>query len=253
MPELALSATALAGIGEVGPGTDIAELVVEALAGRAVDGSVVVISHKIVSKAEGAVRALADVQPSPEAERIAESQGRDPRQVQVILDQSAELLREEHGVLVCVTHHGFVCANAGVDASNCAEPGTVVVLPADPDSSARRIRSRILELTGSSPAVVIADSFGRAWRFAQVDVAIGCAGLTPIDDWAGRQDRSGRDLSATAIAVADAAAAAADLVRAKDSGDPIVLIEGLGRFVTEADGPGAAALLRPAEQDLFRR
>lgn len=253
MPEPGMSATALPGIGEVGPSTDLAELAAAALSGRPADGCVLVISHKVVSKAEGAVRALGDVQPSREAERIAGEQGRDPRHVQVILDESQQLLREEHGVLICVTHHGFVCANAGVDASNSSDSGAVVVLPQDPDASARRIRSRFRELTGTSPAVVIADSFGRAWRFAQVDVAIGCAGLTPIDDWAGRKDRAGRDLSATAIAIADAAAAAADLVRAKDSGEPIVLIEGLERFVTDEDGPGAAALLRPAGQDLFRR
>lgn len=244
---------ALAGLPEVERGADLGELIAAAAAGRDLDGAVVVISHKAVSKAEGAIRVLADVVPGERALRIAAQQERDPRHVEVILEQTAELLRAEHGVLICVTHHGFVCANAGVDASNAPDEETLVLLPTDPDESARRIRSRIRDLTGSTPGVVIADSFGRAWRFAQVDVAVGCAGLLTIDEWTGRPDRSGRMLSATAIAIADSAAAAADLARSKDSGEPVVLIAGLERFVSDADGPGAAALLRPADQDLFRR
>jgi coenzyme F420-0:L-glutamate ligase/coenzyme F420-1:gamma-L-glutamate ligase len=151
-----------------------------------------------------------------------------------------------------VTHHGFVCANAGVDASNAPAPETVVLLPRDPDASARALRTRLRELTGSAPAVVITDSFGRAWRQGQTDVAIGCAGLAPLEDWRGRADATGRELSATWIAVADEVAAAADLVRGKDSREPAVLVEGLERHVVPGDGPGAAALRRPAEQDLFR-
>jgi len=253
LTERSLSATPLAGLPEIGEHADLGLLIANAAAGTDLDGAVVVISHKVVSKAEGAVVALSGVTPGAEALRLGAEQNRDARQVQVILDQSQQILRAEHGVLICVTHHGFVCANAGVDASNTAQTDSLVVLPTDPDASARLIRARLRELTGSSPAVVIADSFGRAWRFAQVDVAIGCAGLEPVDDWAGRSDRAGRELSATAIAVADSAAAAADLVRAKDSGEPVVVIHGLQRFVTQADGPGASSLLRPADQDLFRR
>jgi coenzyme F420-0:L-glutamate ligase / coenzyme F420-1:gamma-L-glutamate ligase len=170
-----------------------------------------------------------------------------------VLDESAEVLRAAGGTLVCVTRHGFVCANAGVDQSNAAEtPGELVLLPEDPDGSARRLRAGLEDALGVRPAVVIADSFGRAWRLGQTDVAIGAAGLVPLDQWIGRPDAFGRDLRVTSIAVADSIAAAADLARAKDSFEPGVLVRGLERFVTEDDGPGAAALRRPAEDDLFR-
>jgi coenzyme F420-0:L-glutamate ligase/coenzyme F420-1:gamma-L-glutamate ligase len=151
-------------------------------------------------------------------------------------------------VLVCRTHHGFVCANAGVDASNAAHDGELILLPADPDASARALRAAL----PGRPAVVITDSFGRAWRHGQVDVAIGIAGLAPLDDWRGRSDASGRELRATWIAIADEAAAAADLVRTKDSRQPAVVVRGLERHVTADDGPGAAGLLRPLDEDLFR-
>jgi coenzyme F420-0:L-glutamate ligase/coenzyme F420-1:gamma-L-glutamate ligase len=154
-------------------------------------------------------------------------------------------------VLICRTPHGFVCANAGVDASNSAEANTLILLPRDPDGSARRIRKRLRELTGATVAVLITDSFGRAWRHGQLDVAIGLAGMGPLEDWRGRTDASGLELRATWLAVADAAAASADLARAKDSRQPVVLLDGLQRFLTAADGPGAAALLRPLEEDLF--
>jgi coenzyme F420-0:L-glutamate ligase/coenzyme F420-1:gamma-L-glutamate ligase len=164
-----------------------------------------------------------------------------------VLDESAEIVRARPGVLICRTRHGFVCANAGVDASN-APDGHLVLLPLDPDRSARELRRAL----GAHCAVVIADSFGRAWRVAQVDVAIGVAGLVGVDDWAGRPDRAGRDLRATAIAIADEAAAAADLARGgKDSGHPAVVLRGLDRWITEADGPGAQALLRARHEDLF--
>jgi coenzyme F420-0:L-glutamate ligase/coenzyme F420-1:gamma-L-glutamate ligase len=155
-------------------------------------------------------------------------------------------------VLICRTHHGFVCANAGVDASNASAPDTLVVLPRDPDASARALRARLRELSGATVAVLITDSFGRAWRHGQCDVALGCAGMSPLEDWRGRTDVAGLELRATWLAVADAAAATADLARAKDSREPIVLIEGLERFVTPGDGPGAASLVRPLEEDLFR-
>ena len=169
-----------------------------------------------------------------------------------MLDESTAVLRAGHGVLVCETRHGLVCANAGVDRSNVADPGELVLLPADPDRSARTLRAGIASARGVEPAVVITDSFGRAWRLGQTDVAIGVAGLAPLDDWRGRRDTHGRELHATAIAVADAIAGAADLARAKDAAQPVVLVRGLGRFVTSDDGPGAAALRRPASDDLFR-
>jgi coenzyme F420-0:L-glutamate ligase/coenzyme F420-1:gamma-L-glutamate ligase len=166
----------------------------------------------------------------------------------VILDESQAVLRAERGVLICVTHHGFVCANAGVDASNVPGEDAVVLLPRNPDESARRLRAKL----PTAPAIVITDSFGRAWRHGQLDIAIGCAGLKPIDDWRGRTDATNRELKATAIAIADELAAAADLTRTKDGSLPLVLIRGADRHVTRDDGPGAAALIRPEAEDLFR-
>ena len=214
----------------------------------------------MVSKAEGRLRRLADVEPGERARELARpcsgqlkmpAQAKDPRLVQVVLDETAELLRAERGVMICVTRHGFVCANAGVDASN-APAGEVVMLPLDPDASARGLRARIGELRGVRPAVIVTDSFGRAWRTGQTDVAIGAAGIVAVDDWRGRLDSAGRELRATAIAVADSVAGAADLARTKDSRRPAVLVRGLERLVTEEDGPGAAPLRRERDQDLFR-
>jgi coenzyme F420-0:L-glutamate ligase/coenzyme F420-1:gamma-L-glutamate ligase len=259
-----LSARAIGGIPEIRPGDDLAVLIASALKAEAGDpdlGSgdpglgdddVVVIAHKVISKMEGRVRSLAEVQPTPHARELAAQLDKDARHVQVVLEESAEVLRAERGVLVCVTRHGFVCANAGVDASNVPGDHDVVLLPLDPDASARRIRQRLGELTGACPAVLITDSFGRAWRNAQCDVAIGCAGLAPLDDWRGRGDANGRELRATVIAVADELAAAADLARAKDLAQPVVVVHGAGRHVTPEDGPGVSALIRPKELDLFR-
>lgn len=270
-----LRARALAGLPEIQPGDDLGALIAAA-AGRPSppapdappgahpsglsEGAVVVIAHKVVSKAEGAVVALADVRPGARARELAAlgafpgagAAQPDPRAIQVVLDESRELLRAERGVLICRTRHGFVCANAGVDASNAPQPDTLVLLPREPDSSARLIRARLRELTRCTLAVLICDSFGRAWRHGQCDVAIGCAGMTPLNDWRGRGDAAGRELRATWLAIADAAAGAAELVRTKDSGEPVVVINGLERFVCEDDGPGAAALLRAPEEDLFR-
>jgi coenzyme F420-0:L-glutamate ligase / coenzyme F420-1:gamma-L-glutamate ligase len=255
-----LRARAVSGLPEVRAGDDLAALIVAALAAegpaRALRGDqVLAIAHKAVSKAEGAIVALADVIPGERARELAAQDpalGKDPRAVQVVLDESQEILRAERGVLVCRTRHGFVCANAGVDASNASSPGTLILLPRDPDGSARGIRARVRELTGASPAVLISDSFGRAWRHGQLDVAIGLAGMQPLEDWRGRADAAGRELQATWLAVTDAAAASADLARGKDSHEPVVIIEGLERFLTSEDGPGARALLRPLEEDLFR-
>jgi coenzyme F420-0:L-glutamate ligase / coenzyme F420-1:gamma-L-glutamate ligase len=214
---------------------------------------VLVVAHKVVSKAEGRVRRLGDVEPGERATALAAEHRKDPRLVQVVLDESAELLRAVNGTLICVTRHGFVCANAGVDQSNASgKRDEVVLLPEKPDRSAAALRAGIDAVRGVRPAVVIADSFGRAWRLGQTDVAIGAAGLTPLDQWIGRSDAFGRRLHATSIAVADTIAAAADLARSKDSLEPAVLARGIERFVTSVDGPGAAALRRPPEQDLFR-
>lgn len=257
-----LSASALVGLPELHAGDDLAALIAEvASCGGAGlrDGQLVTIAHKVVSKAEGAVVSLGDVRPGERALELAgrltaEGTGevRDPRVVQVVLDESAEIVRAERGVLICRTHHGLLCANAGVDASNAADEETLIVLPRDPDGSARSLRARLRELTGARVGVLISDSFGRAWRHGQLDVAIGLAGMQPLDDWRGRADARGMQLRATWLAVADAAAALGELTRAKDSREPVVLVEGLQRFLTDEDGPGAGALLRPLDEDMFR-
>jgi coenzyme F420-0:L-glutamate ligase/coenzyme F420-1:gamma-L-glutamate ligase len=212
---------------------------------------VIVVASKVVSKAEGRTVALADVTPGEEALRIA-AQGKDPRLVQVVLDESAEVLRAQRGVLIVETHHGFVCANAGIDLSNVPGEDVALLLPEDPDRSARDLRARIDAVRGVRPAVLVTDSFGRAWRVGQVDVAIGAAGLVTVDDWRGRSDAHGRELRATVAAVGDAIAGAADLARSKDASEPAVLVRGLERFVTPDDGPGAAELRRARPDDLFR-
>jgi coenzyme F420-0:L-glutamate ligase / coenzyme F420-1:gamma-L-glutamate ligase len=236
----------------VGAADDLAALVAAAAAPDLGDGDVLVIAHKVVSKAEGRVRSLDEIAPGERALELAAAHGKDARLVQAVLDESAELLRAHEGVFICVTHHGFVCANAGVDQSNASRPDELVLLPVDPDESARRLRAALGAALGARPAVVISDSFGRPWRLGQTDVAIGAAGLTVLDEWGGRPDAYGRDLRVTSIAIADAAAAAADLARAKDERRPVVLVRGLARYVTADDGPGAAALRRAPEQDLFR-
>jgi coenzyme F420-0:L-glutamate ligase / coenzyme F420-1:gamma-L-glutamate ligase len=221
----------LSGLPELGEGVDLGRLI--AAAEPAAD-DVVVISQKVVSKVEGRLRRLAEVTPGAEARELASRLEKDARLVELVLSESAR-----------------VCANAGIDASNLQD-GWVALLPVDADASARRIRSEISAAAGRSPAVVITDSFGRAWRLGQVDVAIGCAGIGPLADWRGRRDAGGRELSATVIAVADELAAAADLTRDKDSGVPGAIVSGLGELVTSDDGPGAAELRRPREDDLFR-
>jgi coenzyme F420-0:L-glutamate ligase/coenzyme F420-1:gamma-L-glutamate ligase len=245
----AIEAVALDGLPEIRAGDDLGALIFAACPRIAAD-DVVAIAHKVVSKVEGRVRALASIEPGARALELAQRLDKDPRQVQAVLDESFEVLRAERGVLICRTRHGLVCANAGVDASNAAGD-ELILLPTDPDASARALRARLRELAGVAPAVVITDSFGRVWRNGQCDVAIGCAGLAPLDDWRGRRDAGGRELRATWIAIADEVAAAADLARAKDSRQPIVVVSGVGRHVSADDGPGAAALLRPPPEDLF--
>ena len=239
---------ALPGVPEVRPGDDLAALLAEAAerTGGLRPTDVLVVAHKVVSKAEGRVVALGAVFPGWEARELADEHGKDPRHVQVILDETSEVLRADRGRLICRTRHGFVCANAGVDASNAGAPDTLVLLPEDPDGSARALRRQL------GCAVVVSDSFGRAWRVGQCEVAIGCAGLDAAEDWRGRPDADARELAATVIAIADEAAAAADLVRGKDTREPAVRIRGLERHVTAGDGTGAAALVRAPENDLFR-
>jgi coenzyme F420-0:L-glutamate ligase/coenzyme F420-1:gamma-L-glutamate ligase len=243
------------GVPEVQPGDRVGELLARAAeaAGDAIAAEdVIVVSQKIISKAEGRVVELADVEPGEHAVELAGRLGKDPRLVELILRESTDVVRAEREVLIVEGRGGWISANAGIDASNVAGTDVVTLLPEDADASARRLRAELREVAGVGPAVVIADSFGRPWRLGQVDVTIGCAGLVAVDDWRGRLDRQGTELAATAIAIADEVAAAADLVRSKDEGVPAAIVRGLGRFVTLEDGPGAAALRRPREEDLFR-
>ena len=245
-----ISVEPVEGIPEIAAGAPLGVMIATACEpGR---DDVVVISQKIVSKAEGRVRDLAEVTPSTRAENLAAALGKDPRLVELILAESREVVRAEHGVLIVETRSGLICANAGIDSSNVAGEEIVALLPEDADASARRIRAEIAGAARLKPAVLIVDSFGRPWRLGQTEVAIGCAGLRPIDDWRGRTDREGRRLGATMIAIADEVAAAADLARDKASGTPVVLVRGLGRHVTPEDGPGARSLRRDADRDLFR-
>jgi coenzyme F420-0:L-glutamate ligase/coenzyme F420-1:gamma-L-glutamate ligase len=251
---VSLTVTPLPGVPEVRPGDDLGALLAAAarrLPGGLADGDVLAVAHKVVSKAEGRVISLDDVTPGPSARALAAEHGKDPRLVELILAETAQLLRADDGRLICRTHHGFVCANAGVDQSNAGAPGTAILLPRDPDGSARALRAELRDHLGAAPAVIVTDSFGRAWRQGQAEVAIGCAGLAPFEDWRGRPDAVGRTMHATVIAIADEAAAAADLARAKDSREPAIRVRGLARHVTPEDGPGAAALLRERERDLF--
>ena len=241
-----LEAIGVAGLPEIEAGAPLGELIAARTQIEA--GDVVVIAQKVVSKTEGRLRRLSSVIPGAEARKLAAVLGKEPALVELILEESSEVLRAERGVLITETHHGFVCANAGIDSSNVPGDDTACLLPEDPDASARRIRGEIPSTVG----VVISDSFGRAWRLGQAEVAIGCAGLQPLDDWRGRADAHGRELEATLIAVADEAAAAADLVRGKDSRIPAVILRGLDQFVTAEDGPGATAMRRPRDEDLFR-
>jgi coenzyme F420-0:L-glutamate ligase / coenzyme F420-1:gamma-L-glutamate ligase len=229
---------------EIEPGDDLAQLIADAAALE--DGDVVVIAQKVVSKSEGRIVRLQDVEPSDRARALA-ADG-DARRIEVILRESARIVRLRPPLVISQTRHGFVCASAGVDASNAPGPDTLVLLPVDPDASAAAIRERLRELTGREVAVIVSDSFGRAWRQGTTDVAVGCAGLMPLVDLGGERDRAGYQLHATVIAVADEIAGAAQLVMGKLDGIPVAVVRGL-----DIVGQGTAAdLVMPPERDLFR-
>lgn len=241
------------------PGMGLAEEIVAALfrggeAFRA--GDTIVIAQKIVSKAEGRLVELRSVRPGADAVKLAGKTDRDPAMAQLILDESAEIMRATPAAIIARHNSGHVLANAGIDASNVdsSDGGTVLLWPCDPDASARAIRAELFRLTGLRPAVVIADSMGRAWRIGTVGTAIGVAGLAVLDDRRGKdEDLFGRTLQATIIAVADGIAAGAVLAMGEGAeGTPTALVRGVGRWVTDDDGPGAISGLRPAEQDMFR-
>jgi coenzyme F420-0:L-glutamate ligase/coenzyme F420-1:gamma-L-glutamate ligase len=250
-----LEIVALAGIPEVGRGDALGELIASAAHGAGFDlanSDVIVVSQKVVSKAEGRLRDLTKVVPSERALELAAQLSKDPRLVELVLAESVRVVRAERGVLIVETRQGWVCANGGIDASNVAGEDMVALLPEDADASARRIRAEAASAGGARPAIVVADTFGRPWRLGQTDVAIGCAGVAPLDDWRGRSDTEGRVMTATVVAVADELAAAADLAREKADGVPAVLIRGAERWVQTEDGAGAGALRRAPADDLFR-
>lgn len=232
------------GLPEVGEGDDLGALIAAAV--ELEDRDVVVVAQKVVSKAEGRVARLADVEPSRYAGAI--SGDRDPRQTEVILSEAARIVRLRPPLLIAETRHGFVCASAGVDASNAPEADTVVLLPEDPDASAERIRLRLRELSGKDVAVLVTDSFGRAWREGTTDIALGAAGLRVLSDLRGQRDPAGYELHATSIAVADEIAGAAELVMGKLSRVPAAVVRGL-----DLSGTGKGKdLVMPADRDLFR-
>ena len=239
-----ISIVPVEGLPEIREGDDLAALIAARAELR--EGDVLVVAQKAVSKAEGRIVALADVEPSEDARELAG--GEDPRRLEVILRESVRLVRTRPPLVIAETRQGFVCASAGVGSSNAPAPETVVLLPEDPDASAARLRERLRELAGVEVGVIVSDSFGRAWRQGTTDVAIGAAGVRPLLDLKGERDPAGYELQTTVIALADELAAAAELAMGKTRGIPAAVIRGV-----EAAGEGAAReLVMPPERDLFR-
>ena len=242
----------LDGIPEVRPGDDLNAILGDALDASGLtpeDGDVLVVTHKVVSKAEGRLVDLATIEPSPFASDYAERWGKDARQVEVVLREATRIVRMDRGVMICETRHGFVCANAGVDASNVPGDHVVCLLPLDPDASARAIREGIRRRFGAAPAVIISDSFGRPWRRGIVNVAVGLAGISPFADYRGMTDPYGYDLRVSVMAVADELAAAAELLAGKVEARPVALIRGYAW--TPSDGTARDLVMDP-ERDMFR-
>jgi coenzyme F420-0:L-glutamate ligase/coenzyme F420-1:gamma-L-glutamate ligase len=248
---LSVSITAIGGIPEISPGDDLARLIAAALSAQGEklqDGDVVTVTQKVVSKSEGRFVDLETVEPSALALQLANNWDKDARHVEVVLRESRRIVRMDHGVIICETRHGFVCANAGVDASN-VPGGQLVLLPVDPDASARRIRDGLKQATGADVAVIISDTFGRPWRTGYTEVAIGIAGMLPVVDYVGQLDTHGRELRVTWICIADELASAAELVTGKINRVPAALIRGYA--FPKGEG-SAQELVRMAETDMFR-
>jgi coenzyme F420-0:L-glutamate ligase / coenzyme F420-1:gamma-L-glutamate ligase len=237
------------GIPEVRPGDDLPELIARAAGGDLRAGDILVVTHKIVSKAEGRLVDLRTVEPSALAKAFAARYEKDPRQIEVVLRESRRIVRMDRGLIISETYHGFVCANAGVDASNVPGDETVCLLPADPDASAAKLRSALASRVGSDLAVIISDSFGRTWREGITNVAIGVAGMNPLADYRGQTDPHGFPLAASILAVADELAAAAELVMGKTAGVPVAIIR---NYAYKSGAGTAQGLLMAPEKDLFR-
>ncbi len=237
------------GIPEVRPGDDLPALISAAADGLFRSGDVVVVTHKIVSKAEGRLVDLDTVEPSAFAKGFAARYEKDPRQIEVVLRESRRIVRMDRGIIISETHHGFVCANAGVDASNVPGDDTVCLLPLDPDASAARLRDTLVSRTGAEIAVVVSDSFGRAWRQGITNVAVGVAGMDPLADYRGETDPHGYPLTASVLAVADELASTAELVMGKTTGIPVAVVRGYP--YQRGPGTGKDLLMEP-ERDLFR-
>ncbi len=243
---------AVRGIGEVRPGDDLAATILNALEPqelRLADGDVLVVTQKIVSKAEGRIVAPQEVEPSHFARMVAAQGVKDAGYYEVVLRESRRIVKMDRGVLVTETHHGLICANAGVDESNVAGGRAVTLLPVDPDASAVALRSALRERAGVEVAVIISDTFGRPWREGQVNVAIGIAGIAPLADYAGQQDGYGYTMHASVIAVADELASAAELVMGKIDAVPVAIVRG---YAYQAAEGRAGQLIRAPEKDLFR-
>ena len=243
------------GIPAIKEGDNLGEIIVESCRRNGIeieDSDIIVVSHVIVSKAEGDVVSLSDVEPSKEAEEIAKKTGKDPRHVEVILRNSKNILRmRDDGVIICETKHGFICANAGVDMSNVSGGDAVALLPQDPDESARRIRRDIMRLTGKDVAVIISDTQGRPFRRGTINIAIGCSGIEPLWDRRGEKDLYGRVLQSKITCVADEICSAAELVMGQaDEGIPVAIVRGYD--YKKSDKATARDIIRPAEEDLFR-
>ncbi len=237
------------GFPEIRPGDDLNLMISGAVAKDLRPCDVLVVTHKIVSKAEGRLVDLRTVEPSTLAKGYATRYGKDPRQIEVVLRESRRIVRMDRGIVISETHHGFVCANAGVDASNVPGDDNVCLLPVDPDASAARLRDALAEDPGVEVAVVISDSFGRAWRHGITDVAIGVVGMDPVADYRGQRDPHGYPMEASVLAVADELAAAAELVMGKTDGIPLAIVRGYS--YSPAPGSGRE-LLMPPERDMFR-
>ncbi len=237
------------GIPEIRPGDDLPELIGRAAEEDLHAGDILVVTHKVVSKAEGRLVSLRAVEPSTLAEGFAARYDRDPRQIEVVLWESRRIVRMDRGLIIAETHHGFVCANAGVDASNVPGDDMVCLLPVAPDASAAELREALVARTGSNLAVIVSDSFGRPWREGITDVAIGVSGLDPLADYRGQRDLHGYPLEASVLAVADELAAAAELVMGKTAGIPVAIVRG---YPYERGSGTARDLLMPPGRDLFR-